>query len=86
MQYLKIKFGELKQGDLFLYNGLLYSKANESEGFNQRFGLFTINPGELVDILANPTNKTPKYEAFVLAVCSTFAIITIYFIGECLCH
>jgi hypothetical protein len=63
MNYSKAKFGELPMNEPFLYNGLLYSKVSESEGLNQRLGVFTIYPNEVVTLLPEPKEYLPEFKS-----------------------
>lgn len=86
MESRKVKFADLSLDDPFLYNGLLYSKMNESEGFNQRLGNFTIHPDEIVNTLPKVvSSKKSKFKMKPVVRFAVFwgvAMFIIYCIGE----
>ena len=46
-----MKFSELKNDSEFMYNGLLYKKVYGTQGLNLRYGFFTINQDEEVELI-----------------------------------
>lgn len=86
MNYIQSKFSDLSCGDAFLYNGLLYSKVSDSEGLNQRLGVFTIYPNEVVTLLPEPKEYLPeckaKWHPVKFALLWFVVMGAIYAIGE----
>lgn len=51
----KSRFADLPINEPFLYNGIIYTKASDTEGLSQRLGIFTIYPDEVVEVVVSPT-------------------------------
>ena len=56
----KTKFGKIPIGEVFTYNGVLFTKHSAKEGISQRIGKFEIADFESVFVAESVTrNETP---------------------------
>lgn len=52
-----MKFKNVKIGQDFIYNGLVYTKKEIGLAFNDRYGGFVIHPNEKVKLIKDKTNN-----------------------------
>lgn len=77
----KIRFGDLKKGDRYLFCGLEYEKYNDSSGINAKLGLFNMDIDEQVKPikLESEDERVDKKINFLVTLLS-FIILFLYLV------
>lgn len=81
-----MKFSKLKIGDLFYYNGFVYRKHSDTQGFNVRLGLFTIHPEEELERI-NLEELDGKLQTsgleWIVIITIPFVMLALYLVMWC---